>query len=364
MNPQFQKRAHRARTRLEQASGEYRWMFRACEVARQEGIDWPEYIFTPLDRALAELPDVLLEMGGQQAVDEFKLYSMDETVLVVSAGLTWASWRMTQGIYRFDPALYPHLTATAGGDSIPAEILTHLPEWCVYIETPGIVIPSLKSGGKDADLHGAWVRLDIGDHGIPILVVTADTDAADPTIPPTQIVYLDGSIESGIMSSITRLNEISQPWPHDPAQATKKIRAWIEPVINLALYLCTDAEYSRRGTLDTPGNPIPKKTRRDGWRLFPAAGPVEWDVGVRIGSALREAYQREQTGGDAAPDGKQVRPHVRRAHWHGFRSGPKKDAEGHEIPTERRKFDVRWMPPIPVNVESIESLPAVVRKVK
>jgi DNA-binding transcriptional regulator YiaG len=60
--------------------------------------------------------------------------------------------------------------------------------------------------------------------------------------------------------------------------------------------------------------------RRAGWRLFPADGIRTWDVGVRLGAALRKAYAADQTGqpqGDRAG----VRGHVRRAHWHTYLSG-------------------------------------------
>jgi len=37
--------------------------------------------------------------------------------------------------------------------------------------------------------------------------------------------------------------------------------------------------------------------------------------------------------------------------------GPRDEAE-------KRRFDVRWMPPIPVNVDDLDSMPATVRPVK
>ena len=78
-----------------------------------------------------------------------------------------------------------------------------------------------------------------------------------------------------------------------------------------------------------------------------------WDVGVRLGAALRRAYQAAQTGGTDTHAG--PRAHIRRAHWHGFWSGPR---EG------ERRFDLRWLPPIPVNVEDVGELPFTVRPVR
>lgn len=50
-----------------------------------------------------------------------------------------AQWRPTQGIYRFDPELYDAIVSTPLEGDIPADVLTRLPEWCVYIETPELV---------------------------------------------------------------------------------------------------------------------------------------------------------------------------------------------------------------------------------
>jgi hypothetical protein len=75
---------------------------------------------------------------------------------------------------------------------------------------------------------------------------------------------------------------------------------------------------------------------------------------VRLGAALRRAYQREQLDRDEGVSGGRSRPraHIRRAHWHTFLAGPGR--------TERR---VRWLPPIAVNVEDGATLPATIRPV-
>jgi hypothetical protein len=340
-------------------------MFAACEKARARAADWPAHIFVPQDEAMVELPATLLELGGQQALDDFGQYALNEMLLVVAAGLTWASWRMTQGIYRFDPALYPHLIHTEGSAEIPASMLMQLPEWCVYIETPGLTIPTLMGNRPDTNLYGAWLRLDVDNDagGAPVLFITLDSDLDEEVgVQPTQMVYLGGSVADGVRASIKRVQaELGHDYDADFIE--KKMIQWIGPVVNLALYLCAAPEFSRNGQAATPANPSPKKTKR-GTKLFAADGPAVWDVGVRIGSALRAAYQREQAGGDAAGDGHQVRPHMRRAHWHTVVSGKRKAADGSAIPPEKRRRELRWMPPIAVNVDDLNALPAVVRKVK
>lgn len=44
---------------------------------------------------------------------------------------------LKKGIYRFDPDIYKEVLNTPFTGDLPHEIFFNLPEWCVYIETPG-----------------------------------------------------------------------------------------------------------------------------------------------------------------------------------------------------------------------------------
>lgn len=67
------------------------------------------------------------------------------------------------------------------------------------------------------------------------------------------------------------------------------------------------------------------------------------EVGARIGAQLREykRYASESAGG-----GGHVRPHMRRAHWHRFWTGPR---------SGERKLILKWLEPIFVNPDRGES---------
>ena len=151
------------------------------------------------------------------------------------------------------------------------------------------------------------------------------------------------------------------PVPPDRKATSSTLRAVVEPVVSLLLYLCSQAS-DVAGKHGTPGNPEPVRTRRDGWKLFPVPGPRTWDVGVRLGAALRRAYQAEQTGADSGTHAG-PRPHIRRAHWHTVLSGPRL-RDGHPVPSAQRQAELRWMPPIAVNLEDAADLPATIRKVR
>ena len=70
---------------------------------------------------------------------------------------------------------------------------------------------------------------------------------------------------------------------------------------------------------------------RRGPRLFPASEPRVWHVGEETGARLRQASAARRTPEERnAP-----RPHQRRAHWHTYRTGPRREG-----------YLVRWLHPI------------------
>jgi hypothetical protein len=90
---------------------------------RKELGDWPDWCFLPLAGAYA-----LVSRGTSLAPGE-----RVEHVGILGA---LAAWRVTQGIYRFDPTTFDALWETPVTGDIPTEVLFHLPEWCVSIPTP------------------------------------------------------------------------------------------------------------------------------------------------------------------------------------------------------------------------------------
>jgi hypothetical protein len=265
---------------------------------------------------------------------------------VISPVTTLAAWRMTQGIYRFDPTLYETLVETSLTGDLPAEALFRLPEWCLYIETPGLQV--MRRDYSRAELAGTWARVDVEEDGTRVLILTMDIPESDQ--PQAHSLVLKGSLQSAV-------EEIHAGWGIRNPRAAQGVAEYLRPIINMLLYLCGTEDVM--GPAGTPGNPTPQRTKR-GEKLFPASSAKSWDVGVRMGAALRRAYHERETGQGthAGP-----RPHVRRAHWHGFRTGPLKRPDGSEIPAQERPLAVKWLPPIPINMGSPDELPATIRKV-
>lgn len=346
---QFSKSSHRAREALLQCGRDYPHAWMQADGFRQDkgepGFDWPNWCFLPMGAAYA-----IVSGGGSNRV------SLDGAGDVARLGALLA-WRMTQGIYRFDPAVYDAVRDTPVVGDIPAQAIMQLPEWCVYVETPGMQT-------QLGPLHGFWAHLEFDfESARSELRLLLDTEGGLIAVPLHLGAWpLAESVARAVDQSAVQSVVLGMPFAKSDARTIQRELA--EPLVSLLLYLCSAADFSRRGLAGQPTNPVPKRTRRDGAKLFAAAGPVEWDVGVRMGAALRAAYHAAETGqGTGTRDGSTPRGHIRRAHWHGYWSGAKKDDAGNEVPQDRRKYDLRWQPPIAVNLDGIESLHATVRKV-
>lgn len=234
------------------------------------------------------------------------------------------TWRYSQGIYRFDPDILSALWDTQIACDIPADVLLRLPEWCMYIETPG-------GDWSGQSLYGFFVHLewDANDqrHELRLLL---DTEQLLLPFP----VHLG---ERPLVSAIQRaINESTRHIPMGtvielpPTEQVERIAAKLSPMISLVLYLCSDEPDF--GPEKKPQRPKPRRTKK-GWRLFPPSGPTIWSVGERIGNTLRAVQ-----GPTPGPGGNRtLRPHFRRAHWHGYWTGPR---------TGEQRFRYHWIPPM------------------
>jgi hypothetical protein len=135
-----------------------------------------------------------------------------------------------------------------------------------------------------------------------------------------------------------------------------------EPIVSLCLYLCSE-EPDIAGMLQKmPAKPVhPSPVRVKGGEKTFAADYTE-DLGSRMAArailrkAREEAKQpeaKEVLGENAARRG--PAPHIRRAHWHTFWTGPKSGAP--------RKPALKWIPPIPVAFGEVEAMTAVIHRV-
>jgi hypothetical protein len=319
---------------------------------RHELGDWPGWCFCPMSGPYAIV-------CGQHQVEDLNAYSRtafysgDEErdswapILDVSRIGALAAWRPSQGIYLIDPTVLESVLDTPVDGTIPVDVLMGFPEWCAYVPTPGYI-----AEGRDVIGFFAFLEHDTHDGRTELRI---QMDIAD--LPPMaslnpEIIHLHRGLT--FAESYERmLSEMKRQARKDgvPMEEYERVAATIGPnanvrigpLLSVLLYLCSQTAEYRAATERTPGrpsNPSPRKTK-EGWRLFPPDRPKIWCVGEAIGKTIREAMARHR---EHDVDRLGPRPHIRRAHWHSFWSGPKADPAA-------RKLSLKWLPPMPVAME-------------
>ncbi len=294
--------------------------------------DWPPYVFLPVAGWYA----LACSLAGKERLDAGERGIMQGISCV-------GTWRPTQDIVRFDPDVYESLAKMGLPGDLPVEIFKRLPAWAVYVETPGLVHDGLPQEG-----FFAYLEQDV-ETGHEELRIFFNGPAA-PFYPA--ILHLgpwdlkracQESNAYGIAASLAQGEPVGHLRPLVPD-------AGLETALNLLLYICAyglgDHEgWSATGRVTYP----PQVKTKSGWRLFPPPKPSVHTLGASYGEQIRKG--RHAARGGRPHSG--PRPHVRRAHWHGYWIGPKTPRPG--APQERR-FSLRWLPPIPVAMAEDESL--------
>ena len=262
-----------------------------------------------------------------------------EELCHLTSALIWSRNKM---IYQFDSTLSDTLAAQPLDGEIPTDILEYLPYPCVYIQRKITI--------SEEDLTGFFAWLDIvGDDNqktLRLLFTQADGYAYSVWLP-----ILGGTIHESILNVVNRDKEGSAEIYTDDDVRQLPLTQAITECVNLILYLCSekpdmpdDTELKTRRSRDSYGNPKRAAT---------------WEVGTRIGAALRKAINAEDESEEKPTTNGQShstpRPHLRRAHWHSYWTGKRGGPD--------RKLVLRWLPPIAVNIDG-EELPTVVTPVK
>jgi len=263
------------------------------------------------------------------------------------------AWRTTQGIYRIDKEVHTALVETPLSDDIPVEVLKRLPEWCIYIETPNLVLEKI-------EIHGVWVHLDtFGGKDVEDLRIWVDCEMPFPILLELRAGSIVGNLNRRLIHQHYGSNSLTGVSREDCVNFVLNL---LKAIVPLVLYICTQADEIGDGTR-APSKPMPKRIKGGSVRHFPPDKITSWDVGVRMGAAIRSARQSETHGAGRDSLRNAPRAHIRRAHWHTSRIGPRKLADGTSINAQARDFVVRWQPPIAVNVVDVADLPATIRPV-
>lgn len=317
---------------LNRLSKLYPGAWRGVELFRRDkgkDLDWPAFCFLPMAGWYSIV-------SAAHRVDRLTLEQIGDVAKLAALG----TWRYSQGIYRYDDSMAAALGKTALSGELPVEVLLRLPEWCVYVETPG-------RHWLDSELLGFWAHLE-WDVNTQRRELRFLLNVADGRLIP-QILHIGPwTITEAIdrwfsearnQYDRSRTRGAAIPDRETSTALIQQLGESINPLLSMLLYLCSDEPDigNRDYPQEKPGRPKPKRTKK-GWRLFPPPKPKIWQVGDFVGETLRQAEQSIATG-------RSVRAHLRKAHWHGFWHGPK---------SAERRFRYKWLPPIVVGGSSDE----------
>lgn len=301
------------------------------------GDAWPGWCYFPMAATYAILTQ------GADASRAKDMLSNPEELSILTAAISWSPFK---SVYRFDATVANELCTQALDGQIPVQALLHMPEPCVFIEA------AVNFVDRHYDGFFAWLENDTGEGtatGMELRLLYVDRQQNAASFP----VILRGTIDDSVQALTQSAANRSAFAPTiNPAAIADAIRADVAAAINLVLYLCSEEP-------DINGEHTWRSRPRDATKPLKAA--VKWDVGLRVGNAIRR-YKNEQAQKEveeekirkresrAAP-----RPHIRRAHWHHFWRGPK---DG------QRELILHWLPPVPVKTEWEQEQPVVIRPTK
>jgi hypothetical protein len=316
-------RLHPARERLESAGRKWPGIWTIVDEAREKlAAAWPPHVFLTLPAASA----VLTEWKRRQGVEREHGGAIGEQGQDAAELAALAAWRMGQGVFRFDPALQAALALTPITRELPAFLLQRLPQWGVYIECD---LAGSAAASAAAPVRGFWAWLDRGVRGAAIDMLWIAWDLAGVEALQVTAVPLVGSLADGVEAAARQWREAQAAGAVDDAAPAGRWQALFERLpaaLSLVLYLCAaDADLACRAQPAQPANPVPKKTRREGLRLFAADGVTPWDVGGRVGAGLQPGPGQ----------------------WLSTATGPRLHEDGTPIAPAQRERDLRWVPPGP-----------------
>ena len=316
----------------------------------------------PLDRASPKdqffLGDVHRQAPGRAKPLVQKGLPMDTPVLLLTPerAAMFYSWRATKLEFRFDPDFARALMDTPVEGEIPPELLLRLPAACIYVEIPL---------GEIDDWLGFYACLDIpSKNAQPVLRIFGDAGRSWPR--STFTIPVSGGSLSEFMEHRGRdfqeqlAKTVAEGTPiKDPdalLAAERNARAsegkYLAKILSLLLYLCSEEpdlpdDFEVSTVQDKRIGPLR--------RILPPKAVRCWPIGVRLGSVFRKEIEKHRDiplSSEAATV--IVRPHVRRAHWHTYRTGPKGS-----------RPILKWLSPIIVGAKSAgDALPTVVRPVQ
>ncbi|WP_039824882.1 hypothetical protein [Nocardia testacea] len=260
-----------------------------------------------------------------RAVGEHGPTVVDTLHDIVLAAENVRTWKQTQVVYRVHPELALHLTDTAPGTEIPWQVFRRLPHPDPFVVFPTplpaphatkapMAEPSVYVGMLVTGYAGGFMRCSTSDEDLRFLCVDlvgrVHLVGSEPHYAWYSIHIPCHDETSTVEEMIRAMGHVLRGADPDRTPDQREVEAY-RLVLSLLLYLCSDRGDVRSSRGAGPKNARPRR----------GSATTVIDVGFDIGPKLSAARTpRAETA--AAPTGRAVRPHIRRAHWHTYWTGP------------------------------------------
>lgn len=302
---------------------------------------------SPMFSVLATLitRDMLMEKTGDPLAAQglYTGYSIMHGLCSVDVA-TYDMWRSCKQVYRFEPEFGRLIAGQPLDSDLPSEVLARMPYPVLFVECPMTL--------DDGQALGCWMYVDddyfigMGDDGEArternlVCLRLGEDMRTYPLAISLELETVAAAAEEAVAYD-SRADDAfyGGKGARDPRHAKKMVCE----ALNLAMYVCSEQADVEVSYVPKPPTKNPKKRKYNKGSLA-----TVHDVGYRIAAAL------SQSGGDPhrgkGEGGWSTAPHMRRAHWHHYWTGPR-DGE--------RQCIVKWIPPVPVNMGKGDVVPTV-----
>lgn len=317
-------------------------MFHSENGSPQLG-SWPDWCYAPMSAALAVASEGY-DLNKLPIDIRMAMISVAQAIFAI------APWRLSKEVYVIDEDLKDLLFEQDGELDVPDEVLLQLPYPCFYVELPNTYYRADK-------IHGFFVTLEYdvnnGDKELKPVFLTDDGNIFSYSI-HIGAKTIEESVDMLDKQALENTNgdkELKR-LALRAMQDSAETKIFLKQILQVILYiLAQNAEI-------TPSSEQSFITKRGKTVKDKYSEIRKWDVGIRVGAAIRQQKAKEQSRKKEYKESEHQspRPHMRSGHWHHFWTGPKAQPE-------ERKLILKWLSPMAIAANP-EDMPITFHEVK
>ena len=297
---------------------------------------WPQWCYAPMAAAIAVATNGVLVSDPEQ----FLPYMGSAQVIDALA-----PWRLSKEVFVMDSEMESLLYEQQDDLDLQPDILLQLPYPCFYVQ-----VSSLFYGAAKVDEFFVHLEYDINTKEQELRLLYLFEDGSTAGYP----VHIDmETLRDSMLRFIQQAHNNVAPGSQLRKHLLLDDRGFdslenvIKKSLQIVLYLCAEnAEIQKDPEQATV-------MKRSGIIRDKYSEVRKWDVGVRIGRAIKHYKTSSAAGSSRKGSHASPRPHMRRGHWHHYWTGPK---------SGERKLVLKWTAPTFVSA-SLDEQPVVIHRI-